>query len=336
MHTYLLEMLECPACHGKLDWTITKEGNKRVEEGIGRCSVCDAVYPVRDGIGLFLTPDLPRNDLWEQMDSGLIQFFKENPELERRLMDSPVETLNPADLFFRSEIIESRGDFQEAKELEEKANSRLYTKEYMSCWNSQQEYLIEELSKANGPIVDIASGKCYLVEKMVHRLERQIVATDFSPYILRRNRRWLEFFDLYESVSLLAFDARRAPFKDGSVTTLTTNVGLPNIEAPGNLLKELHRITSEKLLAISHFFPDDDEENGKIIREAGLEMVLYRQKAVKAFERTGWEIDVQNTCTSKAKPTIASEVIEGTRIDGLPVADTTYEWCVLEGTKISI
>ena len=24
MHPYLIEMLECPACHGKLDWSITE------------------------------------------------------------------------------------------------------------------------------------------------------------------------------------------------------------------------------------------------------------------------------------------------------------------------
>lgn len=319
-------------CYGKLVWTITKEGKKRIEEGEARCKECNAVYPVRNGIGLFLTPDLSRNDLWEQMDSGVIQHMKEHPELERQLMDVPLESLNPADQFFRSDILESRGKYHEAKEVEDLANNGLYTKEYMDCWNNQQDHLIEQLSEKEGPIIDIASGKCYLIAKMVHKLRQPVVATDFSPSVLRRDREWLGSFDLYDHVSLLAFDARRTPFKDGAVSTLTTNVGLPNIEEPGSLLKELRRIVSGKFLAISHFFPEDDEENAKIIREAGLEAMLYHQKALEAFGKAGWDVEVQNVCTCEAKPTPASVVLEGARIDGLPVADTMYEWCVLLGT----
>jgi len=332
MHTYLIEMLECPACHGKLDWNVIKEGKKRIEEGEASCSACDGVYTIREGIGLFLTPDLPRNDLWEQMDSGLIQYVKEHPELERQLMDVPLESLNPADQFFRSDVLESYGKYREAKDVEDLANSRLYEKEYMDCWKSEQDHLIGQISETKGPVVDIASGKCYLVEKIVRKLKRPVVATDFSPNILRRNRKWLDSFDLYDHVSLLAFDARRTPFKNSSVEALTTNVGLPNIEEPGNLLKELHRIVSGKFLAISNFLPEDDEENGKVIREAGLEAMVYRKKVLEEFNKAGWNVDVQNVCKSEAKPTATSEVIEGARIDGLPVADTIYEWCVLEAT----
>lgn len=31
MHTYLIEMLECPACHSKLDWDITEQSENRIE-----------------------------------------------------------------------------------------------------------------------------------------------------------------------------------------------------------------------------------------------------------------------------------------------------------------
>ena len=65
MHTYLIEMLECPVCHDKLEWTINERGEGRIEAAEARCSGCDAAYPVRDGIGLFLTPELPRNDMWD-------------------------------------------------------------------------------------------------------------------------------------------------------------------------------------------------------------------------------------------------------------------------------
>jgi ubiquinone/menaquinone biosynthesis C-methylase UbiE len=194
------------------------------------------------------------------------------------------------------------------------------------------DYVIEQLSDGDGPIVDLASGRCYLVEKMLQSLKRSVVATDFSPGILRKSRRKLKHFDLDDRVSMLSFDARRTPFKDGVVGTLTTNLGLPNIEEPGNLLKELRRISAGNLFAISHFFPEDDEANRKVIRDAGLDMLLYCQAALEQFTVSGWNVEVKNACVGEACPTPASVVLEGARPDGLPVEDTMLEWCVLSGS----
>jgi len=329
MHTYLIEMLECPACHNKLEWTIIERSRDRIEMAEAHCSACNAVYPVREGIGLFLTPDLPRNDMWEQVDGGVIKHIREHPEIERELMEVPLDTLAPADQFFRALVLEDRGKFHESQIVEESANKDLYTQEYINCWNSQMDYVIERLSETDGPIVDLASGRCYLVEKVVSKLKRPVVATDFSPGVLRRDRRWLESFGLYDHVSLLAFDARRTPFKNGAVETLTTNLGLPNIEEPGSLLRELRRIVAGKFLAISHFFPEEDEVNAKVIREANLETLLYQHTALEQFTEAGWEVGVKNVCVGGASPTPDGVVLEGARIDGLPVADTNLEWCVL-------
>jgi len=230
-------------------------------------------------------------------------------------------------------VLEERGNYIEARTLEDSANQDLYTPEHTSCWNSQLDYVIEWLSTSEGPIVDLASGRCYLVEKLVRRLKRSVVATDFSPGVLRRNRQRLESFGLYDHISLLAFDARRTPFKDGAVETLTTNLGLPNIREPGDLLRELQRIVAGAFLAISHFFPEDDEANAEVIREAGLEMLLYRRTALEHYAGAGWEVEVKNVCVGKARPTPPSVVLEGARVDGLPVADTNLEWCVLLGTS---
>lgn len=333
MHTYLIEMLECPACHDKLEWSIIEQNENRIEAAEAHCNACTATYPVRDGIGLFLTPELPRNDLWEQVDSGLIQHLREHPELERQLMEVPLDTLAPADQFFRALVLEERGNYIEAQIVEDSANKGLYTPEYTNCWNSQLDYVVEWLSTTDGPIVDLASGRCYLVAKLVRRLNRPVVATDFSPGVLRRARRWLESFGLYDHVSLLAFDARRTPFRDGAVENLTTNLGLPNIREPGSLLRELRRIVAGVFLTISHFFPEEDEANAKVIREAGLETLLYRRTALKHYAGAGWEVEVKNACVGEARPTPPSVVLEGAKIDGLPVADTNLEWCVLVGTS---
>jgi len=66
MHEYLIPMLECPACHGKLKWTVAGSDGEHVERAEAICTSCAAVYPVHEGIGIFLTPDLQRHDLWEE------------------------------------------------------------------------------------------------------------------------------------------------------------------------------------------------------------------------------------------------------------------------------
>jgi uncharacterized protein YbaR (Trm112 family) len=329
MHTYLIKMLECPVCHGELEWEIFQRIGERIERAETHCKKCAADYPVREGIGIFLTPDLPRNDLWERANSQLTKFLREHSEVEQWLMETPTDELTPADLFYRALVLEERGEYKAAKVVEEKANQGIYTADYLTCWASQCDCVIEILSELDGPIVDLASGRCYLVEEMARRLERPLVPTDYSPRVLRQNRRRLESFGLYDRISLLAFDARRTPFRDDAVVTLTTNVGLPNVEAPGNLLKELRRVVSKRFLAISHFYPPGDEVNTAALREAGLSSLIFRDETVDAFSEAGWEVGVVNECWGRAEPTPRSEVLEGAPIDAFPVRETMLDWCVL-------
>jgi ubiquinone/menaquinone biosynthesis C-methylase UbiE len=156
-----------------------------------------------------------------------------------------------------------------------------------------------------------------------------VIASDFSPRVLRRDRRWLEFFGLYDRVSLLAFDARRTPFKDGAISTMTTNLGLPNIDRPEILLPELRRIVSGRLLAISLFYPEDDIPNAAAIRAAGRSTMLFQRDALEAFAAAGWQAILDNICKGPTHPTPVGKVLEGVGIDGLPVADTILEWGVL-------
>ncbi len=80
-------------------------------------------------------------------------------------------------------------------------------------------------------------------------------------------------------------------------------------------------------------YPEEDEANAKAIREAGLKALLYRRTALQQYTEAGWEVAVNNACVGKARPTPPSTVLEGARVDGLPVADTHLEWCVLSGNS---
>ncbi len=329
MHESLLPLLICPACHGELAWEVAWRDGPQVEEAEAHCEACGAAYPVREGIGVFLTPDLPRHDLWEESESRLAAYLREHPEVERQLMETSPEDLAPADLFFRARVLEERGDFALARDLEGKALARLYTSDYLACHERQLAFVVGQVAGAQGLVVDLASGRGGLVERLALGAEVHTVATDFSPRVLRRDRRLLEHLGLQERVSLLAFDARRTPFRDGAIATLTSNLGLANIEQPGALLRELRRVVSGTFYAISHFFPEGDEANGEVIREFGLEPLLFREPCLEGFREAGWEVEVANRDEGRALPTPKGVILEGAGIDALPVAETTLEWCTL-------
>lgn len=329
MHQYLVEMLECPACHAGLGWEIQEYSGNRIETAEATCSACGASYPIRDGIGLFLTPDLPRNDLWQQQGSWLTQHLREHPEIERQLMEAPLETLTPADQLFRAMVLDDRGEYVQARVAGDLAMPGIYTAEYLSGSADQVDFVVERLAASDGPIVDLASGAGSLVKEMAGRLSRPIVATDFSPSILRRDRDRWKSLGLYDQVSLLALDARRTPFKDGAVGTLTTYQGLPNITEPGGLLQELRRVVDGEVLAITLFYPEDDDANAQRIRELQLEGLLFRARALECFAAAGWQVEVANARAVKASPTPRSALLGGAGIDGMPVTDTVLELCVL-------
>jgi len=329
MKKYLLEMLECPICHHELDWQIENEKEAEIEQAEASCTNCDATYPVIEGIGIFLTPELPRKDLWSEAESKLSLYLKSHPEHEKKLMEVPVEALSPTDQQFRASVLDEREEYREGKKVEELAHQNLYTSEYINCWDSQIEYIIDNLGAFDGPIVDLASGRCYLVEKIAKQLHRPIVATDFSPVVLRRDRKYFKYLELDHIVSFLSFDARKTPFRDGAIEIMTTNLGLPNIEDPGDLMKEIKRIVTNTFLAISHFFPKEEDENHTLIQQAGIEAFVYKELAMNYFSAAGWDARIENSCIAKALPTPESEIFEGARADGLPVAPTELEWCTI-------
>ena len=329
MKKYLLDLLCCPACHSELTWELVNADDTDIQQGAARCAACGAEYPVIDGIGVFLTPDLPQRDLWDQVDNSLLEHFQAHPEVERALMTPPLESLNPADQFFRAMALEARGEFAGAKAAEQVALEGMYSPAQRACQEGQLAYVVDALAEGKGPIVDLASGRGYLVEALLARTSRPVVVTDFSATVLRRNQRWLQSVGLVDRVSLLAFDARRTPFKDRSVDTLTTNQGLPNIEKPGDLLAELRRVAAGTFYAISHFYPEDDAPNREALESFGLDQLLYERSTRVFFAAAGWNLQVENRCSAPADPTPKGEVIAGGTVDGLPVETTTLDWCVL-------
>ncbi len=70
--------------------------------------------------------------------------------------------------------------------------------------------------------------------------------------------------------------------------------------------------------------------------DAGLDPLLYRESALKHFASAGWKVVLENTCMGEALPTPPSKILEGASADGLPVAPTELEWCVIRAISHDI
>jgi len=329
MHDYLIPMLECPACHGRLKWTIEKRNADQVEEAEARCMSCGALYSVNEVIGVFLTANLQRNDLWEERESGLRAYLHEHPEIEQRLLQAPLGEISPADQFIRAMILEERHDYQGARMAAGLAHTGFYTKEYRACFKSQIDYLTELVSYRSGPLIDLASGRCYLAEELAKRTNNSIIATDFSQRVLRRDQSLFAHLGMLEQLSFISLDARRMPFCDRSVHTMISNVGLANIENPQGLLQELRRVIDGEFISIMCFYPRDDNVNGREIEKLGLSDFVYQDSTLNLFSNAGFEIGLENIQTGIAKPTPKSELFEEASIDALPIVETELTWCTL-------
>jgi len=144
---------------GKITVALTVEDGRLIVDfagttaqvrGFKNSSIANSYSAVYMALASFFEPDLPRNDLWEQAESGLSGYLREHGEIERQLLNVPLETLSPADLLFRAMVLEERGAYAEAKAAAKLARVGLYTSAYRSCYESQRAYVVERLAATSG------------------------------------------------------------------------------------------------------------------------------------------------------------------------------------------
>ncbi len=191
------------------------------------------------------------------------------------------------------------------------------------------DYVCARVKERRGLIVDLASGRGYLLERLLASTRKRCLATDLSPSVLRRDVDRFRTLGFGSRVDALAFDALRTPFADGSIATMTTNLGLLNIDHPAALLKELRRIVSGEILGITTFYPEDSGRNFETIRRLGLGLLYLRRSALSAFEHAGFSVVIANVRKARALPTPESRFLAGFQPDLLPVEETELEWCTL-------
>ena len=331
MHKFLIDWLICPTCRSELAWDSQERTQEDIQQAVATCKNCGEMFSIQEGIGIFLASHLLRADLWQQADSELKRYLNEHLQVKRELLQTPLKHLSPADQFFRHMILEEEGFYEQSQEAEKAALRGMYTNEYMQAWQAQLEYVVEACSRHSGAIIDLASGRGYLAQRLLET-GNPIVVTDFSVDVLRKNRMRMDHFGLSKQLSFLAVDARRTPFRDGVVPLLTTNVGLPNIEQADDLLAELRRICGGEFLAIHHFFPRDDSIHQQVFAEMGNAVVHDEDALLAEFVNKHWKVTLENPLSALAKPTPKSVLLEGAEIDRIPLADVILKWCTLRAS----
>jgi hypothetical protein len=87
------------------------------------------------------------------------------------------------------------------------------------------------------------------------------------------------------------------------------------------------RICTKRFYNISAFYPEDDKENGAILKQIGLEHFCIQGLLVKELETAGWAIESENSIIALARPTPIGEIVPNYEIDGMPVKETHLDFC---------
>lgn len=254
-------------------------------------------------------------DLWQGARSWLRRYLDGAPDRERALRAAVAGDLNPADLMFRSLLLEEEGEFEVASTEADDALTRSYRPEYLRAARSEREH-VASLVDVDDLVVDVASGRGALVTTLLETGHGRVVATDRSPLVLHRMVRRAAATRSPSPLATLAFDAGSVPLADRSVKTATTFLGLPNLSDAPAALAELRRVVTGRLLAVHYFAP-------------GSSGVLDRERCMEMVTRAGWSARVEREILAPAEPTPVGVLVEGARIDGFPSETTELTWCVI-------
>ena len=295
------------------------------DDGAVACADCARSYEVRDGVAILLAAE--SEDTWRDSAAQLDAALGADPAAAQRLLRSPLDELNGADLTFRGMVLEARGELERASAAFAAADAELYGTGLRACRDRLLDACVDRLGSADW-VLDVASGRGALVERMA-RAGRRVVATDISAVAMIRLRARLAGLGLADRVDCVACDAGALPLRDATVPLATSFLGLQNIARPARVLGELRRVCAGPMLTVGHTYPQDDV-NGTALREHGYGHVADRSVLDAMLAAVGWRPTYPELCSAAAAPTPLGEVVSGGAVDGFPVAPTTLRWHLLE------
>lgn len=322
LHKSLVPLLICPACQSELRSRIDKEDAGHIIEGGFICQSCKRVYPVVDGIGIFLSGEEIGDDLWKEQETFAATFRRQHPVRYFLLTKTFLGNVRPEDFFLKGMLLEN-------EEILEKASKRIYTKDYLIGYEKTKKALFEIEKGGPDIILEIACGRGGFFKPFLQsRRGRAVyVASDFSLTVLRNNLKWLRRNGFQNQVTLMVFDAKAMPFRDCSIPAATSNLGFPNIRNNGKAVHEAFRVlVPGGILKTNFLFTTEDTRNYAKAREMNLEQFYTRNNVERVFSESGFEFAVEELHRGSVRPTPGG-------IDTLPIVQDVYSFCVIRAKK---
>jgi len=329
MFNFLKEILICPECYEELIWEITDATKIHIMEAKIKCGNCAKIYAAKNGVGCFVDYQDSSDDSWERAENWLKNFTAENPDIIKKLMTADIEKLNAADIMIRSMLNKIEENHEEAERLNKLCNQKAYKEETLKAGYAQADYIINALKNEKDFILDVASGQGTLISKFLENTDVCVVSSDISFNVLKKAKESAEKDGFGDRVSYIAFDLKKSPFKNKSVKTITTYVGLQNIENPEKIFGELRRICGGKLYSACVFCCEDNIVNRKDLENDGLDKTWIKNKYIEEFNNAGFVSVVENSIITLDDPTPVGKIMQGVKIDGFPVEPGNFERAVV-------
>jgi len=286
------------------------------------CTNCGRNYPVDDSIGIFLADTEKNRDFWKEQEDFATRFRRQHPTKFFLLTKTFLGNIRPEHHFLKGLLLDD-------EEILKRATKRIYTKDYLQGYEKTKRALWEEEKDKQGVTLEIACGRDMFFKEFIRSRQGSgvYIATDFSYTVLRSDLKWLRANGLAEKVTLMAVDAKFMPFRDTSVPSMVSNIGLPNIREGEKAVEEAFRILVPGGVFITNLmFTTENTQNYAKAKELGLHQFYIRQNAEETFRKAGFTFTVNELHRGWVCPTPGG-------IDLLPMVPDTYSFCVINATK---
>ncbi len=280
MDIRMTKFIICPTCRNELWWEIKEKNNNRIINGYAKCMECREIYPIKNGIAIFLPIKWQNMKIWRRSERVAVQKMEmgeEHETLKNENIRQPSEILNMIRYRNRQGIIRNEAlyhQYMESIGMPDTVSKLCYLARRCAKEVNDVDY-----------ILDFASGKCLLVNELSKLKNCHVIVNDINPIVVMQAQ---QNFEKFEHMSFMAFDMKRSPFRNKSIHTVTTMLGLQNIIPCNGIIEEINRI-ADVFINISAYLSEGLLENIEILNKYHMRNVWIKEQFDIIVEQFSWK-----------------------------------------------
>ena len=301
-----------------------EKNSNKIIAGYAKCVECGETYPINNGIAVFLPNKWQNIKIWERSERVAVQ-KKGTGEKKNILVGENID--KPSEILKRIRIRNSQGEMR---------NEDLY-KRYMEVIGmpdtlSKLCYLAQKCANEIDDmdyVLDFASGKCLLAEVLNEISNCRTIVSDINPIIVMQAQQEFKRSDNYDKLSFMAFDMKKSPFRNKSIHTVTTLLGLQNIIPSKGIVDEIDRI-SDVFFTISAYLTEKLPENMTVLNKFHIADVWIEHNFAKETDRLGWKCERICSFMDLAKGISREEIETRFAVAKFPVKDEMVKYALMK------